>query len=75
MSFVDFTYFPVFVTEGADIFFLILEEPVGKPYREVCLSFWKEIWQMKWNRIDRRTVLLNELKMFFEIRYTETLKG
>ena len=41
-------------------------EPVGEPYREVCLSPWKGNWRMSWNRIDWRNVLLSEKNYFHE---------
>ena len=37
-------------------------EPVGEPYREVCLSPWKGNWRISKNRIDWRNVLLSEEK-------------
>ena len=41
-------------------------EPVGEPYREVCLSPWKGSWRMSENRIDWRNVLLSEKNYFHE---------
>ena len=38
-------------------------EPVGEPYREVCLSPWKGNWRISKNRIDWRNVLLSEKKL------------
>ena len=41
-------------------------EPVGEPYREVCLSPWKGNWRISKNRIDWRNVLLSEKNYFHE---------
>ena len=41
-------------------------EPVGEPYREVCLSPWKGNWRISENRIDWRNVLLSEKNYFHE---------
>ena len=43
-------------------------EPVGEPYREVCLSPWKGNWRISKNRIDWRNVLLSEKNYFHEKR-------
>ena len=41
-------------------------EPVGEPYREVCLSPWKGNWRISKNRFDWRNVLLSEKNYFHE---------
>ena len=41
-------------------------EPVGEPYRDVCLSPWKGNWRISKNRIDWRNVLLSVKNYFHE---------
>ena len=39
-------------------------EPVGVPYREICVRIWKGNLRMFLNRIDGRDILLLEEKYF-----------